>query len=152
MRHRFITLTKSQKMQSKQWKHPRFTPPKTFKSVHSAGKMMASIIWDSQWVIMIDYLEQGRTINSAHYAGELRRLCQKSQERGKSDWPTVFCSRRTMPLPTCHILLWLLRLSVDLESFLIPHILLICFLCNSICSNNWNSIFVVHSMEAMNAP
>ena len=30
---------------------------------------MASIFWYSQAVIMIDYLEQGRTINSAYYAG-----------------------------------------------------------------------------------
>ena len=35
---------------------------------------MASIFWDSQGVIMIDYLEQGRTINGAYYAGVLRRL------------------------------------------------------------------------------
>ena len=27
---------------------------------------------------MIDYLEQGRTINGAYYAGELRRLCQEN--------------------------------------------------------------------------
>ena len=44
------------KMQSKQWKHTGTSPPKTFKTVHSAGKAMASIFWDSQGVIMIDYL------------------------------------------------------------------------------------------------
>ena len=40
---------------------------------------MASIFWDSQGVIIIiivDYLEQGCTINGAYYAGELERLCQ----------------------------------------------------------------------------
>ena len=26
---------------------------------------------------MFDYLEQGRTINGAYYAGQLRRLCQE---------------------------------------------------------------------------
>ena len=36
--------------------------PKKFKRVHSAGKVIASIFWDSQGMIMIDYLEQGRTI------------------------------------------------------------------------------------------
>ena len=35
---------------------------------------MASIFWDSQGVIMIDYLEQGHTISSAYYVGELRQL------------------------------------------------------------------------------
>ena len=73
-------------MQSKQWKHPGSPPPKKFKSVHSAGKMMASIFWDSKGVIMIFfYLEQARTINSAYYAGELRRLRQEiaRKRRGK---------------------------------------------------------------------
>ena len=37
---------------------------------------MASIFWDSQGVIMMDYLEQGRMINGAYYAGELRWLQQ----------------------------------------------------------------------------
>ena len=38
---------------------------------------MASIFWDSQRVIIIAYLEQGRMINGAYYAGELRRLRQE---------------------------------------------------------------------------
>ena len=38
---------------------------------------MASIFWDSQGVIMADYLEEGRTINSAYHAQELRRLRQE---------------------------------------------------------------------------
>ena len=65
------------KMQRKQWKHPSSPPPKKFKRLHSAGKGMASIFWDSQGVIMIDYLEQGRKINGAYYAGELSWLCQE---------------------------------------------------------------------------
>ena len=65
------------KMQSMQWKHPGLPPPKKFKRVSSAGKAMASVFWDSQGVIIIDYLEQGRTINGAYYAAELRRLLQE---------------------------------------------------------------------------
>ena len=38
---------------------------------------MASVFWDSQEVITIDYLEQGSTIKGAYYVGELRRLCQE---------------------------------------------------------------------------
>ena len=52
-------------MQSQQWKHPGSLPPKKFKRVHSAGKVLASIFWDSQGVIMTDYLEQGRMMNGA---------------------------------------------------------------------------------------
>ena len=42
-------------------------------------------IWDSQWVIMIDYLEQCRTINGAYYADKWRRLRQEitSKMQGK---------------------------------------------------------------------
>ena len=69
------------KMQSKQWKHLGSPPPKKFKSFHSAAKVIASIFWDSQGVIMIDYLEQGRMINGAYYAGELRRLCQETARK-----------------------------------------------------------------------
>ena len=60
-------------------------PPKKLKRVNSAGKVMASIFWDSQGVIMIDYLEQGRKINGAYYAGELRRLFpgNRRKRRGK---------------------------------------------------------------------
>ena len=35
---------------------------------------MVSIFWDSQGVIMIDYLEKSRTINGVYYAGKLRWL------------------------------------------------------------------------------
>ena len=64
---------------------PRLTPPMKTKRVHSAGKVMASIFWDSQGVIMSEYLEQGRMINGAYYAGELRRLRQEitRKRRGK---------------------------------------------------------------------
>ena len=46
---------------------------------------MASVFWDGQGVIMIDYLEQGRMINDAYYACKLRRLLQKiaRKRRGK---------------------------------------------------------------------
>ena len=90
------------KMQIKQWKHPGSPPPKKFKRVHSAGKVMASIFWDSQEVIMIDYLEQGRMINSAYYAGKLRWLRQEIAKKGQENSLMVFCCCRTMPLPTHH--------------------------------------------------
>ena len=73
------------KMQSMQWKHPVSPPPKKFKRVSSAGKVIAPIICNSQGVIVIDYLEQGRSINGAYYAAEMRRLRQEiaRKRRGK---------------------------------------------------------------------
>ena len=65
-------------MQSMQWKHPGSPPPKKFKKVSSAGKAMASVFWNSQGVIMIDYLQHGRTkLVHIIYIAELRRLRQE---------------------------------------------------------------------------
>ena len=71
-------------MQGKQWKHPGSPPPKTFKRVHSAGKAMASIFWDSQGVIMIDYLELGHTTNrriKAATPGNRKKEVRKTDAR-----------------------------------------------------------------------
>ena len=42
---------------------PWLTPPKGFKKIPSVGKVMASIFWDSQGVIVVDYLKEGRALN-----------------------------------------------------------------------------------------
>ena len=60
-----------------QQKHPGSPPPKIPKRVSSAGKVIASIFWDSQGVIMVDYLEEGHMINGAYYAEKLRWLHQE---------------------------------------------------------------------------
>jgi hypothetical protein len=59
-----------------EWKHPGSAAPKKINRVPSAVKMMASFLWDSQWKIMIDYLEQGRIINGKYNADKMRRLRQ----------------------------------------------------------------------------
>ena len=71
------------KKQSMQWKHHFSPPPKKFRRVSSAGKVIASTFWDNQGVIMVDYLEEGRTINGAYYAEELRRLRQEIVRKGR---------------------------------------------------------------------
>ena len=76
MRHGFNTLIQSKKCSANNGK-PCSPPPKKLKRVHSVGKVMASTFWDGQGVIMIYYLEQGRAMSSAYYAGELRRLRQE---------------------------------------------------------------------------
>ena len=39
-----------------------FAPPKKFKRMFSAGKVMASIFWHIHGFIMVGYFEEGRTI------------------------------------------------------------------------------------------
>jgi hypothetical protein len=70
-----------------QWKHPGSHAPKNFKRMPSAGEMIASIFWDSQGIILIDYLEQGRTINGTYYADKLRRLRQEIARKRKGSAP-----------------------------------------------------------------
>ena len=41
---------------------------------------MASTFWDCQGVIMVDYLQEGRTINGAYYAKELSLKIVKREE------------------------------------------------------------------------
>ena len=40
----------------------------------SAGKVLASVFWDAQGILFIDYLEKGRTINSKYYIALLVSL------------------------------------------------------------------------------
>ena len=51
---------------------PRLTSKK-FMKVFLSEKVMAFIFWDSQGVIMVDYLEESRTLADAYYVEEL--LC-----------------------------------------------------------------------------
>ena len=46
---------------------------------------MASAFWDSEVVIMINYLQKGHIINGAYYTSELSNLVEeiKSMHRGK---------------------------------------------------------------------
>ena len=119
-------------MQSMQLKHPGSLPPKKVKRVSSAGKVMASVFWDSQGVIMIDYLEQGRTINGACYVAELRRLRQEiaRKRRGKLTRGVLLLQHNT-PADTSQVAMT----TADSKSFLIPHILRIWPLFSKLKSN-----------------
>ena len=45
--------------------------PKKFKTQPSAGKVMATVFWDAQGVIMLDFLAKKSTITGASYANLL---------------------------------------------------------------------------------
>ncbi|XP_063362897.1 histone-lysine N-methyltransferase SETMAR-like [Cydia amplana] len=90
---RFVTMDESwihhfdpeTKQQSMTWKRASFPTPKKFKVASSAGKVMASVFWDAEGVIMIEYLEKGTTITGSYYADQIRRLREaiKEKRRGK---------------------------------------------------------------------
>ena len=77
--HHFQPETKQQ------WKHHGSPAPKKAKSMISAGKVMASVFWDSKGVLLIDYLSKGQTVTGFYYANLLCQLRHKIKEnrRGK---------------------------------------------------------------------
>ena len=69
--HYYTPETKSQ---SKMWTGPGESAPKKAKTIPSAGKIMATIFWDSRGIILIDYLQKGKTITGEYYASLLDRF------------------------------------------------------------------------------
>ena len=62
------------KAQSCQSVGPGSLRPKKFKTQPSAGKVMATVFWDAQGVIMLDFLAKKSTITVAYYANLLNQL------------------------------------------------------------------------------
>ncbi|GFU25763.1 histone-lysine N-methyltransferase SETMAR [Trichonephila clavipes] len=59
------------KIQSKQWTAKGESAPKKAKTIFSARKVMATVFWDTHGVILIDYLQKGKTITEAYYVSLL---------------------------------------------------------------------------------
>ena len=62
------------KAQSRQWVGPGSPRPKKFKTQPRAGKVMATVFWDTKGVIMLDFLPKRSTITGVYYANLLDQL------------------------------------------------------------------------------
>ena len=64
---------------------PWLTPPKKFRTQPSAGKVMATVFWDSKGIILIDYKPAGTSITGEYYANVIKqlRVAIKEKRRGK---------------------------------------------------------------------
>ena len=51
------------KAESKQWKHPSSLTPRKFKVTKSSWKVMVTVFWDPEGILLVDFLDHGRTIN-----------------------------------------------------------------------------------------
>lgn len=79
---RFVTMdetwihyyTPESKRSSAEWLQENETRPKRPKTQRSAGKVMASVFWDAQGIIFIDYLQKGKTITGDYYVTLLDKL------------------------------------------------------------------------------
>ncbi|KAK8378519.1 hypothetical protein O3P69_011193 [Scylla paramamosain] len=74
------------KFESMTWNHKGFPTPLKFRNQSSAGKIMASIIWDAKGVLLVDFLPRGSTITGEYNAGVLGRLRDSIRQKrwGKS--------------------------------------------------------------------
>jgi len=89
--HQFITMdetwihhyTPESKQQSKQWIEAACSASKKTRLVPSAGKVMASVFWDAEGILFIDYLEKGKTTGE-YYSNLLTRLDEKIREKRPS--------------------------------------------------------------------
>lgn len=61
------------KVESMQWRHAS-SPPRKFTTLPSAGKLIATIFWDSKGLLLIDYLPSKTKMNAQYYASLLLKL------------------------------------------------------------------------------
>jgi histone-lysine N-methyltransferase SETMAR len=73
--------TPETKEQSRQWTNRGEPTPKKAKTILSAGKVMATVFWDSKGLLYVDYLQKGRTINAQYYADLLQNLSDAIKEK-----------------------------------------------------------------------
>uniref|UniRef100_A0A670ZEW1 Histone-lysine N-methyltransferase SETMAR n=1 Tax=Pseudonaja textilis TaxID=8673 RepID=A0A670ZEW1_PSETE len=72
------------KLQSMQWGHTNSSPkPRKCLQTFSARKIMVTVFWDRQGVLLIDFLEHGATINFVRYCEMLQKLRKAIQNKHK---------------------------------------------------------------------
>lgn len=74
-------FTPESNRQSAEWRAAGESRPKRPKTQTSAGKVMASVFWDTHGILFIDYLEKGKTINSEYYMALLDRLSEEIKKK-----------------------------------------------------------------------
>ena len=78
-------MTRRQKQHSMEWRHNGSPRPKKFRMQKSAGKVLASIFWDQDCILLTDYFPKGQTINAEYYSALLVQFKDilKEKRRGK---------------------------------------------------------------------
>jgi hypothetical protein len=69
----------------------------------TAEKVLASIFWDQDGILPIDYLPNGQTISAEYCSFLLVQLKDILKEKRRSRSPRVSCSCTTMPRLTWHL-------------------------------------------------
>ncbi|KAG8258189.1 hypothetical protein J6590_108469 [Homalodisca vitripennis] len=67
-------VTPESKQQSMEWRHSTSPRKFKFKQTISAQKIMCTVFWDRQGVMLVNFLPRGETINAAAYCETLKKL------------------------------------------------------------------------------
>ena len=87
--HKYVTMdetwihyfTLESNWQSAGWRTADESRPKQTKMRTSADKVLASIFWNAQGILFLDYLEKGRTINSEYHIALLMHLMEETTKK-----------------------------------------------------------------------
>lgn len=74
-------MTPESKRQSMEWRHTTSPVKVKAKQTISTRKIMATVFWDRHGVLLVDFMPQGTTINSAAYCATLRKLRRAIQNK-----------------------------------------------------------------------
>ena len=81
-------FTLESKRSSMHWLHPGSSKTKQAKTTFSAGKVMATIFWDSKGVLYVDFVTERRTINAEYYSalleGPVKSAIRNRRKRTKT--------------------------------------------------------------------
>lgn len=107
------------KQDSMQWHKKGTPPPKKFKVAQSAGKIMATVFWDSEGILLINYKDKGVSITGNYYASILEQLKEaiKEKRRGKLT-KGILLLHDNAPVHKCHVAMAALQ-KVGFE--ILPH-------------------------------
>jgi hypothetical protein len=84
------------KQQSMEWQHSGSPCPPKISSTKICWKILASIFWDQDGILVIDYLPKGQTIDEDYYLSLLVQLKDRTfRRRGKFTKGTLFVHDNT---------------------------------------------------------
>ena len=111
---------------------------------------MASIFWDNQGVIMVDYLEQGRNFKGCILCRQIEVAMTRNHKKSRGKLTCgVLLLQDNAPAHTSQ---GVMTAATECGFEILPHSPYFPAMAPSdFCSQNGNPIFVVHSMEAMRA-
>jgi len=78
------------KQHSMEWRHSGSLGPQKFRVQKSAGKVLASIFWDQDGILLTDYLPKGQTINAECYSSLLVQLKDILKEKRRGNFTKGF--------------------------------------------------------------